>query len=174
MTRKFSAWKFRGRSRPDGFAFEAAKCLSCSGLWMLNKYGSFGYYRYERHAAYLRTKKPLDICSAHDNVNQISKKASIHDFLCIDVSAIPCFAKNSRLTLANLLLARIRGPKKTKTHGTTVRSAPTPPKKLEAPAKVICVNIASVTRGNTPPSMFRQKDCAANAELAYRWYVSAR
>ena len=73
-----------------------------------------------------------------------------------------------QLTLANLLRARIFGPYNTSTHGTTVRIAPTPPRKLAAPAKVICVNIAVDMRGNTPPSIFRQNDCAAKAELAYR------
>lgn len=69
-----------------------------------------------------------------------------------------------------------------------------PPSKLEAAGKPRFRNIASVTRGNTPPRTFRpshhrlishvipqnqppeilQNDCAAIAELAYRWYVSAR
>ncbi|PTU24091.1 hypothetical protein P175DRAFT_0497205 [Aspergillus ochraceoroseus IBT 24754] len=31
------------------------------------------------------------------------------------------------------------------------------------------VNIVLVTSGKTPERTFRQKDCAAMAELAYRW-----
>lgn len=62
------------------------------------------------------------------------------------------------LTRANLLLALILEPKKTNTQGTIVSTAPTAPRKLEAPVKVIRWNMAAVTTGKIPPIILRQKD----------------
>ena len=57
------------------------------------------------------------------------------------------------ISLANLLLALIRGPYKTNIQGTTVSSAPIPPRRLLAGAKPSCVYIWVVMSGKTPPRL---------------------
>ena len=82
------------------------------------------------------------------------------------------YLSRERTSLATLLLARILGPKKTSTHGTTVSNALIPPSNELAPGVPSLSNMALVNNGKTAARMFRQKLCAANADDAYRWYTS--
>ena len=77
-------------------------------------------------------------------------------------------------SLANRLLALILSPKNTNTHGTAVSPIAMLPNSAPALASPRFVNKNPVTSGKIPPSTFRQNDCAASAEEAYLWYVSAR
>lgn len=77
-------------------------------------------------------------------------------------------------SLANLLRPLTQLPHQTNTHGTAVNPTATPPKIAVAFRSPKLLNNGAVTNGKTPPRIFLQKLCAASAELAYRWYVSAK
>lgn len=60
-------------------------------------------------------------------------------------------------SLATLLLILIFSPLNTKTHGTIVNTAATPPKRLLAPGNPSPSNICRLNNGNTAANIFRQK-----------------